>query len=282
MIGRERTEGCTEQRIGTGGEDLQRLVAPLDGEQDTRALGAPDPVALHEPHLVGPARQFLQRFQQLVGEAGDAEEPLREPALLDQRARAPAAPVHDLLVGEHRIVDRIPVDPRLLPLDQSGLEEVEEQCLLMRVIAGVAGGELALPIDREPHQPQLPAHRRDVRVGPLGRMDAALERRVLRRKAEGIPAHGMEHVEPPRPLVARDDVAHRVVAHVAHVDAARGIREHLQDVVSRASISALRPEQPRILPGGLPLGLDRLRVVTLTHRPRSLPYSGRRRRAASL
>ena len=32
VIGRERTEGCTEQRIGTGGEDLQRLVAPLEGE----------------------------------------------------------------------------------------------------------------------------------------------------------------------------------------------------------------------------------------------------------
>ena len=255
---------------------------PSMGNRISRAFGASDPVALHEPHLVGPARQRLQRLQQLVGKAGDAKKPLGEPALLDQRARAPAAPVHDLLVGEHRAVDGIPVDPRLLSLDQPGLEKVEEQRLLVRVIAGVAGGELALPIDREPHQPQLPAHRRDVRVGPLGGMNAALERRVFRRQAEGVPAHGMEDVEASGPLVARHDVAHRVVAHVAHMDAARGVGEHLQDVIARASIAAFRPEQPRVLPGSLPLGFDRLCVVTLTHRLRSLHRSGRCRRAASL
>ena len=282
MVGRERAERRTEQRIGARGENLQRLVAAFDGEEDARALGASDPVALHEPHLLGPARQGLQRLQELVGEAGDTEEPLRQSALLDDRARAPAAPVHDLLVGKHRAIDRIPVDPGLLALDEPGLEEVEEQRLLVFVIAGVAGREFALPIDREPHHPELPAHGRDVRVGPLGGVDAALEGRVLCRQAEGIPAHGVEHVEAPRPLVARHHVAHGVVAHVAHVDAARGVREHFEHVVGRTPVAPLGPEQTRILPGSLPLGFDRLRVVTLTHRQRSLPRSGRCRRAASL
>ena len=245
-------------------------------------MGTPDPVALHEPHLLGPTRQRLQRIQEFVGEAGDAEEPLRQSAFLDDRARAPAAPVHDLLVGEHGAIDGIPVDPGLLALDESGLEEVQEQRLLVFVVAGVAGRELALPVDRKPHQLELPAHRRDVVVGPLGWMDAALEGRVLRRQPEGVPAHGMKDIESPGPLVARNHVAHGVVAHVAHVNAARGVREHLEDVVGRAPAATLSPEQARVFPGGLPFGLDHLCVVTLTHRQRSLPHPSRRRRAASL
>ena len=240
----------------------------------------PIPVALHESHLLGPARQRLKRIQEFVGETGDAEEPLRQPAFLDDRARAPAAPVHDLLVGEHRAIDRIPVDPGLFALDEFGLEEVEEQRLLVFVIAWVASRELALPIDREPHHLQLPAHRRDVRVGPLGGMHATFEGRVLRRQAEGVPAHGVEDVEAPRPLVARNHVAHGIVAHVAHVDAARGVREHLQDVVGRAPVAALGPEQARALPGGLPLGprpparRNAHSSATLAPSPRPVPESG--------
>ena len=44
---------------------------------------------------------------------GDLEEPLRQLALLDHGAGAPAAAVDHLLVGQHRLVDRVPVDLRL-------------------------------------------------------------------------------------------------------------------------------------------------------------------------
>ena len=62
-------------------------------------------------------------------------------------------------------------------------------------------------------------------------MDALGHRGVLGRQAERVPAHRMQHVEALRALVARDHVAERVVAHVAHVDAARRIGEHLEHVV---------------------------------------------------
>ena len=74
---------------------------------------------------------------------GDLEEPLRQLALLDQRAGAPAAAVDHLLVGEHGLVDRVPVHLRLLALDQPGLEEVEEHLLLVLVVGRVAGRDLA-------------------------------------------------------------------------------------------------------------------------------------------
>ena len=49
--------------------------------------------------------------------AGDAKFDARQLALLDKRAGSPAASVDDLLVGEHGLVDRVPVDVRLLAFD---------------------------------------------------------------------------------------------------------------------------------------------------------------------
>ena len=72
-----------------------------------------------------------------------------------------------------------------------------------------------------PMRLELAAHGGDVVVGPGAGMDLLVHRRVLGRQAEGVPAHRVQHVEAARPLVARDHVAHRVVAHVAHVDAPR-------------------------------------------------------------
>ena len=62
-------------------------------------------------------------------------------------------------------------------------------------------------------------------------MHALGHRGILRRQPERIPAHRMQHGEALRPLVARDHVAQRVVAHVAHVDPAGRIGKHLEHVV---------------------------------------------------
>ncbi len=236
MVGRDRDEARAEQRVAAGGEDLQFAFAGRRGlrverEADQQALGAADPVLLHQPDFLRPALQRVERRQQVLGVVADLEEPLRELALLDQRARAPAAAVDHLLVGEHGHVDRVPVHLRLLALDQPRLEEVEEHPLLVLVIGRVAGRDLARPVERQPHRLQLRLHRRDVLARPRARMHLALHGGVLGRHAEGVPAHRMQHGEALGAFVARHHVAHGVVAHVAHVDAPRRIGEHLEDVI---------------------------------------------------
>ena len=186
--------------------------------------------------------------EQVLRESRDLEEPLGQLALLDQRARAPAAAVDHLLVGEHGLVDRVPVHLRLLALDQAGREEVEEHLLLVLVVVGIAGRDLARPVERQPHRLELRLHRLDVLVGPGARMDLALHGGVLGRHAEGVPAHRMQHVEAHGALVARHHVAHRVVAHVPHVDAPRRIGEHLQHVVFRARVVVAGGEDARARP----------------------------------
>ena len=79
--------------------------------------------------------------------------------------------VDDLLVGEHRHVDGIPVDRALLAIGEAEPQEIEEHALLVAVIGRVAGRELAAPVEREAEQVELlPSSRRCCRRSSPGWM----------------------------------------------------------------------------------------------------------------
>jgi hypothetical protein len=88
-------------------------------------------------------------LEQPVGVVGDLEEPLLELADLHLEAAALAAPVDDLLVGEHGLVVGTPLDRGLLAVGQAGLVELEEDPLRPAVVLGLVGAELARPVDRD-------------------------------------------------------------------------------------------------------------------------------------
>src|SRR3546814_2247553 len=60
VVGGERAEGSAEQRVRSCREHRQAVVLalaePLDPETEGGALGAADPLALHEAHFFGPAK----------------------------------------------------------------------------------------------------------------------------------------------------------------------------------------------------------------------------------
>ena len=266
MIGRDRQKARTEQSVGAGGENLQLAFAVgrgegVEHEADQQALGAADPVLLHDTDFFRPALERVERFEQLLREGGDLEEPLGQLALLDFGAGAPAAAVDHLLVGEHGVIDRIPVHLRLLAFDQAGAQEIEEHALLVLVVGRVAGRDFARPIERQAHRLELRLHRRDVLIGPGLGMRLARHRGVLGRHAEGVPAHRMQHRVAHRPLGARHHVAHRVVAHVPHMDAPGRIGEHLQHVVFRPRVVVAGGEDALVVPGLLPAHLRDAGVV---------------------
>ena len=256
-------EARAEDRVGPGREDLDAgsPAASSSAKRNCRPRLLPIQFSCISRTLSGHWSSARQPFEQLLGEVGDLEEPLAELAPLDQRARAPAAAVDHLLVGEHGHVDRVPVDLAFLAIDQARREQVEEQRLLVAVIFGIAGRELAAPVEREAEPLQLRLHRRDVRRrSSRPGWTLLLHRGILGRHAERVPAHRMEHVEALHPLVAREHVAHRVVADMAHMDAPRRIGEHLEDIglgARRAVVGARKRAAllPDLLPAGV--GLER-------------------------
>ena len=92
-------------------------------------------------------------------------------------------------------------------------------------------------------------------------MNAALHGCILRRHAERVPAHGVQNIVALGPLVARHHIAHGVIPHMAHVDAARGIGEHFEDVIFLRSVAQLGSEGVPLIPQGLPLGFRDLGVI---------------------
>ena len=143
MLGREDEERRAEQRVGPRREDGHVLVELLDAEDDLAALGAADPVALHRQHALGPRLEQRHLVEQPVGVVGDLEHPLLEVARLDLGAAALAAAVDHLLVREHGLVVRAPLDRRRLAVGEPGLVELEEEPLRPAVVLGLVGRDLA-------------------------------------------------------------------------------------------------------------------------------------------
>ena len=228
----EQKEGAAEEGVGAGGEDGDLLVGGValgvaEREVDLGAFGASDPVGLHLLHALRPARELVEVVEQLLGIVGDLEVPLLEVALLGLLAAAPAAALDDLLVGEHRVAAGAPVDRVLLAVDQALLVHLGEHPLAPPVVLGVAGAHEAVVVIGEAHAAHGGQGVVHVLVGPLGGLGVVLDGRVLGGQAKGVEADGVQHVKAAHAGLASHGVADGVVAGVAHVQVAGGIREHL-------------------------------------------------------
>ncbi len=134
----------------------------------------------------------------------------------------------------------------------------------MAIVGGVAGGKLALPVQRQPHDLELRAHGGDVVIGPAFGVDAFFHCGVFSRHPEGVPAHGVQNSKAAGALVAGHNVAHGIVAHVPHVNAPGRIGKHFQHVVfgARVGPGGCRKNALRV-PRGLPFGFSGFGVVAV-------------------
>ena len=273
VFGGDRQIGRAIEGIGAGGEDLHGVLVGgeavaavvAQGEAHGHAARFAYPVALHGFDALRPAVEGVQIAQQFFGVVGDAEVVHRDVALFHQRAAAPAASVDDLFVGKYGLIHGIPVDSAVFAVNQPFLEEAGEEPLFPAVVVGFAGGEFARPIDGKAERFQLVFHVVDVAVGPGGGRDLVVHRRVFRRHAEGVPAHRLQHVFAAHPLVAGDNVADGVVAHVPHVQAAGRIGEHRQAVEFFARGVSHGAERLVFFPGFLNGGFEGLRLILRLH-----------------
>ena len=270
VIRADRGKGCAQQGIGAGRIDVEPFETHGRAHQIKAKLQPArlaDPVGLHQPHLFRPVLQPVQRRQQFPGIIADLEEPLRQLAPFDQRIRPPAPPVDHLFIGQHRHIDRVPVDHRRLAVHQPRFHHVDEHRLLLAIIFRVAGRDFPAPVQRKAKGFQLPLHVGDVLMGPDRRVHPPFNRGILGRQAKGIPTHRMQHGIALRRLGPRHHIAHRIVAHMAHMDAPRRIGEHFQHVILGPRRIAPGHKDPGLIPGLLPLRFDHCGFVTRHHRP---------------
>ena len=267
MLRGQHHERGSEQRVRPRGVDAHRLALQTDhGEVDLCPLAAPDPVGLHDPHLGRPLVQQRQVVEQTIRILSDTEKPLLEVALLDLDVRmAPAPSVDDLLVREHCLIYRAPVDGGHRTVGQPALVEQQEEPLGPPVVIRQAAGDLPVPVIKDSQHLQLASGLLDIAEGPRLRVHAApFHGGVLRGQPERVPAKRMEHLEALHPLHACQHVTHHVIAGVADREVARWVRVHDEVVVLRVGRVVRSLHDPVFGPHLLPLGLDVLGYVAMS------------------
>ncbi len=254
-------------RVNACGKNFNRFRGRhvRHGKLHLRALRFPNPVALHQDDAFGPSTlELLQIVQQLLGIRRRLQEPLLNLAGFHQRIFVTPAvtTVHHLFVRQHRAALRTPVHSTFFAIGQAALQHAQEKPLVPAVIFRLARGNLPPPVVAEAKAPQPALNFRYVFVGPLARMSIVLDRRVFRGEAKRVPAHRMRHVESAHAFHSCHNVPNRVVAHVAHVQRAAGVRQHLQHVILGFRRIGLGFEYARLRPTLLPLLFDFLRIVS--------------------
>jgi hypothetical protein len=171
----------------------------------------------------------IEVVQEPLGVGRDLEEPLGDPPLLHGRP-APLARTSDhLLVGQHRLARRAPVDGGLLPLHQAGFEQLKEDPLRPAIVIRIGGVDRVGPIEHAPDPSELSCEVRDIPRDQVHGMDVDLEREVLGMDPEGVEPDGLEDGPPPQPMVAAMHIRTGEGIDVPHMEAlGGGIGEHHQ------------------------------------------------------
>ncbi len=166
-------------------------------KRNCRPCALADPVLLHQLHFVRPvlerrpARRAAPRAKSVI--LRNHWLSLRFSTSAPERQPRPSITC-SLASTVRSTGSQLTAD--LLAIDQARLVEIEEQRLLVPVILGIAGRELAAPVEREAEPLELRLHVGDVLVGPRARVDALLDRGIFGRHAERVPAHRVQHFVP--------------------------------------------------------------------------------------
>ncbi len=251
---------------------------PLD-ERDDDLLADEIAVALvvgmHRDGDVGEDRRRPhRRDRDVAGAVGER--------VLDRRERVVHVDVHELEIGEGRLVVRAPVDDPVVAVDPAALVEVDEPPHDGADVAVVHREADAPVVHRRAHAAELVddvaavlveplPHARDERVAAdlLAARPLALERLlddVLRRDAGVVVAGLDEDVVALHPLPARERVTERELQRVAEMEVAGDVRrrEAVDPALTRR-VGVGRIEA-FLFPCLLPALFDALRLVKRVHR----------------
>ena len=122
MFGSQHHEGCSENGIGTCGEDIETEVCILDGEHDLGTFRTADPVALDLFQRFRPFDGF-ESVEQALGIGRDPQEPLPHQFAFNRVAAANGKTVHYFIIGQDGTQFRAPVHHRIRQVSQAVIHQ---------------------------------------------------------------------------------------------------------------------------------------------------------------
>ena len=260
-VGGKHHEGNAVNGLDAGGVDGE-FAAAHQLEVHLHAGGFADPVALNFLGGFGPV-DLVQAVQELLGEGRLVDDPLHHVLLHNGIAAPLGLAVDDLVVTEHRAQLLAPVDGHLNALGVAGLVEPLENPLRPLVEAGVGGGNHFRPVVVEAQLPQLLGEGLDVLLGEAVGMVTGGNGVLLGGQAEGVIAHGVQHVVALHPLHPGHDIGSRIALGMACVQTHAGrVREHIQHIIlGLGEIPDVRVEGVVFLPVLVPFSFNSSKIV---------------------
>src|SRR5689334_20721747 len=163
MLGRHHDRSRAVNSVDARSEHTNLLLAVFDSEVDECTFTTTDPVALSLQNFLRPGVfDLFYVGDELFRVVSDAQKPLFQITLLNSGAAAPADPTRRLLVREHSLFFRTPVDLRGLFICEAAIEHLQKEPLVPLVIIGTVRGDLARPVVTDTETLHLPAHVHDV------------------------------------------------------------------------------------------------------------------------
>src|SRR3989344_6265782 len=145
MLRRQHQIGCAKKRVRPGRKDLKLSeIRPSYLELYKRPFGLPYPISLGDLYPFAPV-DIIQILKQSVGVLGNFEKPLLKFFFERLRAASLTLAVYNLLVGQHRLARRAPINQSFLAVSQAPFEHLDENPLRPFVIFGVVGFQMLVP-----------------------------------------------------------------------------------------------------------------------------------------
>ena len=247
--------GGSEEGVRPGGVNSNRFS--VQGEVHFRTFRFAYPVALKQFNGFRPV-QGLQLVNEAFRVVRDAQHPLAQGAafhavslgfpflhfLIGKDGSQVRGPVDGSFryVGQPALVDFFPAQSLFLQFGNGarlfqflvvvGVVKLEEYPLGPTDVFMVRCCYFPVPVVREPQHFELAAEVVYIPEGSDGGVLSGFNGVLFRRKAEGVPPHGMEHVEAVHAFETRYNVRGGVPFRMAHRQARpAGVGEHVQHVV---------------------------------------------------
>lgn len=209
----------------------------FDLELDDCSFAPANPASLRSFNGFRPLLQLVKTTEELICIVPNIEEPLLEHALFDFGSAAPrSAFLVDLFVGQHSLVNWVPIDLSLCSVSQTSFVELSEDLLGVLVVLWSVSSQFAVPVKPKAHLFQLLLHVLDVGFCPIFRASLASQGSVFRRQSERVPPHRVEHIKPFKFVEPSQGVADGVHSHMANVQVATGVRELTEHVLALVTL----------------------------------------------
>ncbi len=260
MLRRNNHIGSAKQSVRPGGINGQR-IAGSGAKIHLRTGGTSNPVDLRGLDPVD-IIDFFQIIDQPLRIGGNLQHPLALDLMDNFRSTAFAHAADHLFIGQYTFAGCTPVNGHLFFIGQALFKQLQEDPLGPFVIVGIGRVDFPVPVKRKAQAFQLAFEPIDILLGHDLRMNMIFNGKILSRKAECVPSHGIQNIVALHPPFSGNNIQRRIGAGMPYMQAFAGrIRKLHQRIILGLGVVICGGKDVFGVPDILPFFFDLRKII---------------------